>query len=95
MSACSLSRVRLVVTQWTVANQTPLSLGFSRQEYWSGLPFPTPGSSPDSGIEGASLVSPASPALAGRFYTTAQAQMYVYLDFMNPNAYIFPYLEEQ
>ena len=39
----SLSRVRLFATPWTVAHQAPLSMGFSRQEYWSGLPFPSPG----------------------------------------------------
>ena len=53
----SLSRVRLFVTPWTVARQVPLSMGFSRQEYWSGLPFPSPGDLPDPGIE------PMSPAL--------------------------------
>ena len=53
----SLSRVRLVATPWTVAHQAPPSMGFSRQEYWSGLPFPSPGDLPDSGIE------PGSPAL--------------------------------
>ena len=47
----SLSRVRLFVTPWTVAYQAPLSMGFSRQEYWSGLPFPSPGEFPDPGIE--------------------------------------------
>ena len=52
---------------WTVAHQAPLSMGFSGQEYWSGLPFPTPGNLPDPGIE---TVSPASPALAGKFSTT-------------------------
>ena len=45
------SRVRLSVTLWTVACQAPLSMGFSRQEYWSGLPFPFPGDLPDPGIE--------------------------------------------
>jgi len=49
----------------TVAHQAPL--GFSKQEYWIGLPFPLPGNLPDLGIE---LVSPASLALAGRFFTT-------------------------
>ena len=49
---------------WTVALQAPLSMGFSRQEYYSGLPFPSPRDLPDPGIE---LVSP---ALAGRFFTT-------------------------
>ena len=52
-----LSRVRLFATPWTVAYQAPLSMGFSRQEYWSGLPFPSPGDLPDPGIE------PGSPAL--------------------------------
>ena len=59
----SLSRVRLFVTPLTVAYQAPLSMGFSRQEYWSGLPFPSPGDLPDSEIE------PTSPVLAGRFFT--------------------------
>ena len=58
------SRVRLFVTLWTVALKAPLSMGFSRQDYWSGLPFSTPGDLPNPGIE------PASPALAGRFFTT-------------------------
>ena len=46
-----LSGVRLFVTPWTVAYQAPPSMGFSRQEYWSGLPFPSPGNLPDPGIE--------------------------------------------
>ena len=46
-----LSRVRLFVTPWTVAYQSPLSMGYSRQEYWSELPFPSPGDLPDPGIE--------------------------------------------
>ena len=53
----SLSGVQLFATLWTVARQAPLSMGFSRQEYWSGLPFPSPGDLPDPGIE------PGSPAL--------------------------------
>ena len=52
----------------TGAHQIPLSMQPSRQEYWSGLPFPSPGDLPDLGIE---LVSPASHALAGTFFTTA------------------------
>ena len=52
----SLSRVRLFVTPWTVAYQAPPSMGFSRQECWSGLSFPSPGDLPDPGIE---LGSPA------------------------------------
>ena len=47
----SLSRVQLFVTPWTVAYQAPMSMGFSRQESWSGLPFPSPGDLPDPGIE--------------------------------------------
>ena len=47
----SLSCVQLFVTPWTVARQAPLSMGFSRQEYWSGLPFPSPGDLPNPGIE--------------------------------------------
>ena len=46
----SLSHVRLFVTPWTVAHQAPPSMGFSRQEYWSGLPFPSSGDLPDPGI---------------------------------------------
>ena len=47
----SLSRILLFATLWTVAHQAPPSMGFSRQEYWSGLPFPSPGNLPTSGIE--------------------------------------------
>ena len=62
-----LSCVQLFVTLWTIACQAPLSIGFSSQEYWSGLPFLPPGDLPDPGIEPMSLVSP---ALAGGFFTT-------------------------
>ena len=51
----SLSHVRLFVTPWTVAHHVPLSMEFSRQEYWSGLLFPSPGDLPDPGIEPESL----------------------------------------
>ena len=57
MEVKSLSRVRLFVTPWTVAYQAPPSMGFSRQECWSGLPFPSPRDLPNPGIE------PGSPAL--------------------------------
>ena len=57
-----LSHVRLFAIPWTVAYKVPLSMGFSRQEYWSGLAFPAPGDLPDPGIE------TASPALSGRFF---------------------------
>ena len=55
------------VTPWTVAHQAPLSMEFSRQEYWSGLPFLTPWELPDPEIKPTSL---ASPALSGGFFTT-------------------------
>ena len=61
-----LSRVRLFVTLWTVARQASLSMGFSWQEYWSGLPCPPPRDLPDPGIELASLMSS---ALAGGLFT--------------------------
>ena len=67
MSVQLLSHVELLETPWTVAQQAPLSMEFSRQEYWSGLSFPSPGDLPDPGIEPASL---ASPVLAGGFITT-------------------------
>ena len=57
VKAMLLSRVQLFATPWTVAYQAPLSMGFSRQEYWSELPFPSPGNLPDPGIK------PRSPAL--------------------------------
>ena len=71
MCACVLSHFSCVqpfVTLWTVACQAPLSMEFSRQKYWSGLPCPPPGDLPDPGIEPGPLVSP---AVAGRFFTTA------------------------
>ena len=60
----SLSLIRFFVTPWTVTRQAPLSVGFSRQEYWSGLSFPSPGDLSDLETE------PRSPTLAGRFVTT-------------------------
>ena len=56
-----------LATPWTVAHQALLSMGFPRQEYWSGLPFPSPGDLPDLEIRPA---SPVSPCIAGRFFTT-------------------------
>ena len=63
-----LSRVQLFTTPWTATSQVPLSMGFSSQEYWSGLPCPPPGDLPNPGIKPASLTSP---ALAGGFFTTS------------------------
>ena len=65
MWAQSLSHVQFFATPWTVACQASPSMEFSRQEYWSGLTFPTPGDLPDLKTE------PASPELASRFFTTA------------------------
>ena len=59
-----LSCVWLFATPWTVAQQAPLSMGFPRQEYWSGFPFPSPGDLPHTGME------PESPTVAGGFFTT-------------------------
>ena len=60
----------LTVTLCTVAHQVPLSMGFSRQDFWSGVPFPPPGELPDPGIKPVSLKSL---ALAGRFFFTTSA----------------------
>ena len=68
MCVKSLSRVRLFATPQTVTHQAPLSMGFSSQEYWSRLPSPSPGDLPNPGTES---TSPASPALAGGFFTTS------------------------
>ena len=62
------SHVQLFATPWTIASQAPLSMGFSRQEYWSGLPFPSPGDLPNTGMKPASLMFL---TLAGRFFTTS------------------------
>ena len=67
-----LSHARLFVTPWTVARQAPLSVGFSRQEYRSGVPYAPPEGLADPGIE---LASPVFPALAGGFCTTVPPVM--------------------
>ena len=64
---CMFSHIWIFMTPWTIACKTPLSMEFSRQKYWHGLPFPSPGDLPDPGIKPTSL---APPALAGRFFTT-------------------------
>ena len=63
-----LSHIQLFATTQTVARQVPLPMGFSWQEYWSGLPFPSPEDFPNPGIE---AESPACPAMAGGFFTTS------------------------
>ena len=67
MSTQLLSHVPLFATPWTIAHQAPLSMEFSRQEYFSGLPCPSPEDLPNPGIEPTSLMSP---ALAGGFFTS-------------------------
>ena len=64
----SYIHVRLFATLWTITHQAPLSMGFSRQEYWSQLPCPPPGDLPDPGVEPTSLMSP---VLAGGYFTTS------------------------
>ena len=85
---CVLSHfrhVRLCMTLWTVACQAPLSMGFSRQEYWSGLPCPSPQDLPYLGTEPASFMPP---ALAGEFFTTSATWLWnIY------QIYIFWYTE--
>ena len=73
MHVCGLSRFRhaqLCAMLWSIARQAPLSMGFFRQEYWSGLPCPPTGDLPDSGIKPASLIAP---ALAGMFFVVVQS----------------------
>ena len=75
LDVCMPSRfswVWLFAIPWTVACQAPVSLGFSRQEYWSELPFPPPGDLPNPGLEPVSFTSP---ALAGRFLTTSTSNL--------------------
>ena len=67
MHAQLLSQFQLFATPWTVAGQVPLAMGFSRQEYWNGLPFPPPVDLPDPGIKPR---YPVSPALTDRFFIT-------------------------
>ena len=73
MCTCVLSCVRLFVTPWTVDHQALLSMGFSTQEYWTGLPCPPPGDLPNPEIEPMSLISL---ALAGKFFTTSTIIIY-------------------
>ena len=65
---CFVAQSRLTASPWTVAHQAPLAMEFSRQEYWSGMLFPSPGDLPTSGIKPTSLVSP---ALSSRFLTAS------------------------
>ena len=69
----SLNCVQLFATSWTVASQVPLSVGFYKQEYWSGLSFPSLGELPNPGIE------PVYPTLTGGFSTTAPPEKSIYV----------------
>ena len=73
---CFLNHVRLFATPWAIAHQAPLSLGFSRQENWSGWPCPPPGDLPSPGT---GPRSPTSPSLAGRFFTVEPPGKFLYL----------------
>ena len=80
LCACMLShfsRVWLFVTLWTIAHQVPLSMGFSRQEYWSGLPCSPPGDLPNPGIKSASLMS--SSLVGGSFTTSATREALLFV----------------
>ena len=79
------SRVQLFAAQWTIACQASLSVEFSREEYWSGLPCPPPGDLPEPGIEPASLMSP---ALAVRFFTTSTTWEAPYICIYIYNVYV-------
>ena len=79
---CGLSHVQPFVTPWIVAQQATMFMGFSRQEYWCGLPFPTPGDLPDTGIKPTPLVSP---TWVGRFFTTMPHSL---MNFLKVSMYV-------
>ena len=81
MCAQSLDCVQLYVIPWTVTSQAPLSMGRPRQEYWSGLLFPSPGGLSNTAIE------PMSPALAGKFFTTEPPEKPAYITNIYINIY--------
>ena len=90
--ASHFSCVQLFATLWTVAHQTLLSIRLSRQEYWSGLPFLSPGGHLDTGIEPASFTSP---ALAGKFFTTSatwETPLVYYNTIVNTICHIYMYI---
>ena len=86
-----LSHIQLFATPWTVACQAYLPMVFSRQEYWTGLPFPISEDLPDLGIETESLVSP---ALAGKFFTTEPSGTPEWITDLNAIAKTLQYLED-
>ena len=85
-----LTRVLLSVTPWSVDRQAPLSMGFPRQGYWSGLPFPPAGDLPGPGIELASLESPALPLVPlGKVYRKTVVFCYVYLFLLSCKIHLY------
>ena len=87
----SVTQSCLFAAQWIVAHQASLSMEFSRQEYWSGLPFPIPGDHPNPGIKPISL---ASPALTGRFFTTAPPGKLININRQNINIDMYTYTHQ-
>jgi len=86
VKAMSLSCIRLLVTPWTVAYQVSLSMGFSRQEYWSGLPFPSPGDLPDPGIKPRSPILEADALTSeppGKPYCVAHSRLTINISWRN------------
>ena len=102
----SLSRVRFLETPWTAAHQAPLSMGFSRQEYWSGVPLPSSGSNSKQSLwlkkktkQNKNGIKAVFPALAGEFFTNQWANLptsnflpFFFLAFPSPNFVYFPIL---
>ena len=82
----------LFVSLWTVACQSPLSMGYFRKEYWSGLPFPSPGDLPDLGIEPAFPVSPALQAVSLPAEPLGKPFKYAYANFQRCDSHIQPHI---
>ena len=76
-------------TPWTIARQAPLSMEFSRQEFWSGLPFPSPGDLPDPGIE------PVSPTLAGGLFITEPPTLGLFFSPLKPQVHVYKIIIKQ
>ena len=91
---CSVTQVmsHIFVTPWIVALQAPLCMGFSKQEYWSGLPFPSPGDLPDPGIELRSLALQAVSCISVRFFTDCATREILSISYSNSNQQLSPKL---
>ena len=88
----AISHVLLFVTPWTIVHKAPFSMGFSRQEYYSGLPFPTPGGLPNPGIEPMPLVPPAFSASIGRQITACHLESGTTVPPGKPQIKAYPWL---